>query len=207
MFQRLIIIIVASPWLKINHRISVKRDPDYSAPTCTSVWFPRMAVEKIQHKHVQACFPWGKKKKKKAVHTAPIGEASLVSLLLSPITLVWSDRVLPSANYFQTQLGSGTGPRWESMLRLARLRFWLKPHCAFLSQSQQRWAYYLHGPFSWSKPRCLIDGVETRRKRELCVRVVEIKHLLNTCLTPFWTLLPSNRMKTQVMQDSRTCCS
>lgn len=57
MFQRLIIIIVASPWLKINHRISVKRDPDYSAPTCTSVWFPRMAVEKIQHKHVQACFP------------------------------------------------------------------------------------------------------------------------------------------------------
>lgn len=177
--------------------------PPLLAPLCGS---PEWLLKRFNTNMYRRVFLEGKKKKK-AVHTAPIGEASLVSLLLSPITLVWSDRVLPSANYFQTQLGSGTGPRWESMLRLARLRFWLKPHCAFLSQSQQRWAYYLHGPFSWSKPRCLIDGVETRRKRELCVRVVEIKHLLNTCLTPFWTLLPSNRMKTQVMQDSRTCCS
>lgn len=118
------------------------------APLCG---FPRTAGEKIQHKHVRACFPWeegGEEKKKAAAHTAPSWEACLVSLLLSPITLVWLERSLPSANYFQTQLGSGTGPRRESMRRLARLRFWLKPHCAFLSQSQHHWAYYLHGPLS-----------------------------------------------------------
>lgn len=109
--------------------------PPLLAPLCGS---PEWLLKRFNTNMYRRVFLEEKKEKKKAVHTAPIGEASLVSLLLSPITLVWSDRVLPSANYFQTQLGSGTGPRWESMLRLARLRFWLKPHCAFLSQSQQR---------------------------------------------------------------------
>lgn len=140
-------------WLKINHHISVKRNPDYSAPTRTSMWFPQDGWWEDTTQTCTGVFSLRRgrrrrEKKKAAAHTAPSWEACLVSLLLSPITLVWLERSLPSANYFQTQLGSGTGPRRESMRRLARLRFWLKPHCAFLSQSQHHWAYYLHGPLS-----------------------------------------------------------
>lgn len=81
------------PWLKMNHHISVKRNPDDSALICTSVWFPRMAGEKIQHKHVKTCFPRRRKKKKKKVAAAysstrrsELGNASSFSSLKSHCT-------------------------------------------------------------------------------------------------------------------------